>query len=415
MVIRKMTKKYCANCGTEFSATDQFCFKCGAKVNVEESVETPVKSSDVSDYYIPETTTQEPRRRSKTSVKKIITVVVIIGAILIPISITMGVLSIKVPLGTLEYEVPDTGILDLDLIVDNEIGSISITYDDSISNLFEAEIEVKGGLKAEFEDAVNFEHEVVGNTTVISFESGEQTFSYFSMKSIIYDIEIFVNPNAVYDFDIITATGSIDFYLDGNDDVRTENITLLTSTGSIEFYSDNTDNVTMDDVSLKSSTGSVTFDIGDATNTAINDLTLECSTGSIYVDLGINTALFDDVVGILTSTGSIHFYYEDLILVDDILWNIETSTGSITLGIEQNVLPSVNVTSTFDVQTSTGSITLDCELNTAIGVEIGAETSTGSITLPNGNDYYLSPNYATADLQYSFILATSTGSVSASV
>ncbi|MHA1354620.1 MAG: hypothetical protein ACTSR1_05555, partial [Candidatus Heimdallarchaeota archaeon] len=393
----------------EFSATDQFCFKCGAKVNVEESVETPVKSSDVSDYYIPESTTQEePRRRSKANGKKIIVTVVIIAAILIPISITMGVLSIKVPLGTFEYEVPDTGILDIDLIVDNEVGSISITYDDSITNLFEAEIEVKGGIKAEFDDAVNFEHEVVGNTTVINFESGKQEFSFFNMKTIVYDIEIFVNPNAVYDFDIITATGSIDFYLDGNDDVQIDDITLLTSTGSIEFYSDNTDNVTMGDVSLKSSTGSVTFDIG-------NDLTLECSTGSVYVDLGTNTALFDDIVGILTSTGSIHFYYEDLILVDDILWNIETSTGSITLGIEQNILPSVNVTSIFDVQTSTGSITLDCELNTAIGVEIDAATSTGSITLPNGNDYYISPIYATADLQYSFILATSTGSVSASV
>lgn len=410
-----MAKKYCAYCGTEFSADDQFCFKCGAKVNVKESVETPVKNSDVSDYYIPETTTQEPRRKSKPNVKKIVTVVVIIGALLIPLSITMGVLSIKVPLGTLEYEVPDTGILDLDLIIDNEVGSISITYDDSISNLFEAEIEVKGSLKADFEDAVNFEHEVVGNTTIISFDSGDQIFSYFSLKSIVYEIEIFVNPNAVYDFDIITATGSIDFYLDGNDDVEIKDINLLTSTGSIEFYSDNTNNVTMGDVTLKSSTGSITFDLSDATNTAINGLSLECSTGSVNVDLGKNMELFDDAVGIYTSTGSIHFYYEDIILVDDILWNIETSTGSITLGIEQNVLPAVNITSIFDVQTSTGSITVDCELDVGIGVEIDAATSTGSITLPNGNDYYLSPNYATAILQHSFILATSTGSVSASL
>ncbi|MHA1308725.1 MAG: zinc ribbon domain-containing protein [Candidatus Heimdallarchaeota archaeon] len=386
-----MAKKYCVYCGTEFSTEDKFCFKCGAKVNLKESVEIPVKSSDVSDYYIPETTTQKPRRRSKISAKKIITTAVIIGAILIPLSITMGVLSIKVPLGTLEYEVPNAGILDLDLVVDNEIGSVSITYDDSISNLFEAELIVKGGLKAKIEDAINFEHEVVGNRTVISFDSGDEIFSYFSLKSIIYEINILVNPIAVYDFNIITATGSI------------------------EFNSDNTNDVAMGDVSLKSSTGSVIFNFGNTINTSIQDLSLECSTGSIYADLGTNTTLFGDVIGIYTSTGSIRFYYEDIILTDDILWNIKTSTGSITLGIEQNILPAVNITSTFDVQTSTGSITLGCELDTDIGIEINAGTSTGSISLPNGHDYYVSANYATANLQYSFVLLTSTGSVSASV
>jgi len=409
-----MTKKYCVYCGTEYSMEDKFCFKCGAKVNIKESMETPVKSSKVSDYYIPEPTTEEPRKQSKINVKKFITVTFIIGVILVPIFVTMGVLSIKVPLGTLDYEVPLTSIYDLDLVIDNDIGSITITYDDTISNVFEAELYVKGGLKASLSDAVNFDHEVVNNRTIISFNSGERLFSYFSMKSILYEIEILVNPIAIYNFEIITATGNIDFYLDDND-VQIENLSLITSTGSIEFESGATNNVTMQDVLLRSSTESITFDMSKATNTMMHDLYLVGTTGSIYANLGTNAALFSDDIIIQTSTGSIKVYYKDIILTDNIIWHIETSTGSITMGIEQTVLPALNVTSVFDIQTSTGSISVDCQIDSNIGIEMNADTSTGSITIPGGSNYYISPNYETANIQYSFILITSTGSITASV
>ena len=74
-----------------------------------------------------------------------------------------------------------------------------------------------------------------------------------------------------------------------------------------------------------------------------------------------------------------------------------------------------NSTMDFDMETSTGSIEVSCELNDQIGIEMAAETGTGSIDLPNGYSYYISTEFAQKSNQYTFAINTSTGSITANV
>ena len=120
-------------------------------------------------------------------------------------------------------------------------------------------------------------------------------------------------------------------------------------------------------------------------------------------------------VDISTSTGSIDLQYKNILQYNDLIWNLDTSTGSITIYYEQATLPPVNCSSTYNVETSTGSIIVDCVIDAEIGIEMDADTSTGSITLPGNRNHYSSPDFTSKECQHSFILTTSTGSITASV
>jgi len=413
-----MEKQYCVSCGAGTTKGDSFCYTCGAKI-VDKKIKsglhsTPLNEDKRTDIQKP----QEPRRvrgQSKQRRKRRIAATIVLGVILLPI-ITMTTLSsIRFEMGTLEYEIPDTGITSVNLDIYNDIGSISIYYDDSITNVFEATIAVRGGLSASMDDAVNFNHTIVDDQLNISFAFGNPYTSFVNLKSLNHDIEIYLNPKAAVSFNVETGTGSVLCYASDFADLVINDLHLATSTGSVEFYADDMHNLTLGDVSLESSTGSLDFSLSGSTNSSITGLTLACSTGSIDVHLGSYTTLNCSVIDISTSTGSIELEYTDIITMSDINWLISTSTGSIDVIIDQTILQQGNSTMDFDIETSTGSIEVSCELNDQIGIEMAAETGTGSIDLPNGYSYYISTEFAQKSNQYTFVINTSTGSITANV
>jgi hypothetical protein len=400
-------KQYCTSCGAAVSATDSFCFKCGS------SIETPkAKVPDLSPVYpVAEETHYVKSRKIKRHSKKFVFIPVIILMILVPIITVTAVTNLQRDLGTLEYEIPDTGITAIELSITNDIGSVDVIYDDSISNLFEAEITVRGGLRASIEDAVNFNHEIVGDSINVNFFFDNHLANLFRMKRLIHNIDIYINPTAEVAFDVECSTGSIEISLHNEDDVVINGLELVSSTGSVKFYGTASDNLNIGDVLLSSSTGSITFDLFGTTNAFISGLQLDTSTGSIHAELGEYTTLNCSVVNLYTSTGSITLVYSNIIYYNELDWSVSTSTGSISLFIEQTILSSTNASMDFMLDTSTGSITTSCELNSDIGVEMDGATSTGSVNLPNGHDYYLSPDFHLKTIQFSFTMSTSTGSI----
>ncbi len=414
-----LDKKYCVSCGTAVTATDGFCFKCGAKIeNYKELDDSPggVRIVSVSpaesDYQVYE---RHKRQRSKRRFKPLLVLLLITGAIVIPIAIFSSISSLQTPIGTLTYDVPTTGITKVDLIIDNNIGSVDIVYDDSITNLFESFIEVRGGIKATMDDAVNFEHTIVGNSVIISFIDTQTFVSFFNLKTLTYEIEIKLNPIANVAFNVETSTGSITCSLDGNDNLMISEVYFSSSTGSVNFISGTAENTTIGDIYLEGSTGSLMLDFRYSIDASITDLIMDTSTGSVKAYLGETMTLNCTDIHLSTSTGSILVEYTNIIQLDDLEWSIDTSTGSLTLIFEQTILPVINCSTIYNLETSTGSITIDCEVNSDIGIEMDADTSTGSITLPSGGKHYSSPEFSLKGCQYSFILMTSTGSITASV
>jgi hypothetical protein len=412
-----LDEKYCVSCGTAVTSTDGFCFKCGAKIENYKELQEPSRNVriiaerpnnlDDQDYV--------KIKRSKRRFKPLLVILLITGAIVVPIVVMSSLASIRTPIGTLTYDVPTTGIADVDLIIDNGIGSINIIYDDSITNLFEAFIEVRGGFKATIDDAINFEHEVVDDTVIIFFIDDQTFKSFLSMKTLSYEIDIWINPIAIVDFNVEAATGSISCSLNGYDNLLMKDISFTSSTGSVRLIGGTVENTTVGDVYIESSTGSLLFDFRYSTATSITDFTMDTSTGSVKAYLGETMAINCTDVTLSTSTGSVLLEYTNIIQLGDLDWYLGTSTGSITLVFEQTNLPAVNCSSTYDLETSTGSINIICETNSGIGLEMDADTSTGSINLPSGGSHYTSPEFSLKGCQYSFILMTSTGSITASV
>ncbi|MBN1329191.1 MAG: zinc ribbon domain-containing protein [Candidatus Heimdallarchaeota archaeon] len=413
-----MEKQYCVSCGAEITKDGSFCIFCGAKIEQRKLHSEPLKSSyseEVQGESIVYNRSKENEMKIKPKRKGLIAIPIILALVIIPIITLTTISSIKIDLGTLNYDVPITAGMTVNLNVNNDIGSITIFYDETLTNLFESEIIVRGGLKASINDAVNFNHEIVENITIITFNFQNLPSSFFNMKSISHEIEIYINPHAIVDFNIETATGSIDCYAENIDNVIINNLALTSSTGSIDFIAENMINLTMGEVILKTSTGSIGFDLGGSTNTSLTALELGTSTGSIDVDLGTHTNFNGSIINIYTSTGSIEIEYSNIRYSNDIYWEISTSTGSIYLTFEQTVIFVDNITVDFTLETSTGSIEVDCTITTAIGIEMDAGTSTGSIDLPNGHDYYISPDFALKSNQYSFYMRTSTGSITGNV
>jgi hypothetical protein len=412
-----LDKKYCVSCGSAVTATDDFCFKCGAKIENYKELQEPSGNVRIISERPNNLDDQDYVRikRSKRKFKPLLVILLIAGAIVVPIVVMSSISSIRSPIGTLTYDVPTTGIIDVDLIIDNSIGSVNIIYDDSITSLFESFIEVRGGLRATMEDAINFEHEVVGDKVIISFIDEQAFTSFLNLKTLSYDIDIWINPITAVDFNVESSTGSITCSLDGNDDLLIKDASFSSSTGSVKFISGTVENTTIGDVYLESSTGSLLFDFRYSTNASFTDLVMDTSTGSVKAYLGEAMTIDCTDVNLSTSTGSVLLEYTNIIQLGDLEWNLDTSTGSVTLVFEQTILPAINCSSTYNLETSTGSITVDCELTTDIGVEMDADTSTGSITLPSGGSHYSSPEFSLKNSQYSFTLLTSTGSITASV
>jgi len=277
---------------------------------------------------------------------------------------------------------------NLNLVIDNNVGSIDIFYDDTMTKPFEAKVEVYGRKDASLFDAMNFTTTYLNNDTMeITFVSGEFDFFFWNKKVFTYDITVYINP-------VVTA----DIFVDA-------------STGSVSLSTEAIDSLNIICVDLQSSTGSIDLDMNNSVNTTLNGLNLVTNTGRIDVNLGIKTALNDSYMLIDTSTGSIDFGFVDLISADSMVWEIITSTGSINIEIMQDIVYPFHFLTFFAVETSTGSITVDFFFNDTIGYHFYGSTSTGSVNILGNENAYSSPNYATAENLYDFELITSTGSI----
>ncbi len=411
-----MTNKFCVYCSQELEENNKFCYKCGATVGNQKVIPPAQKRDDrLHSNSLSAPVKKEKKQHSTRNLKPLLLIPIILFSIALPIIILTSLGAARTPLGTLDYDISSVEYLDVELVIDNSIGLVEITYDDSMDALFEATVEVRGGIKASIEDAKNFQHEVINNKTVITFDSDDAIIPFWSFRSIIHDLYISLNPDAIIDFAVHSSTGSISLDLDGIDDLIIRNVQLSSSTGSVDFYSGNVINTTMDDIDLAISTGRILFDFDDALGTTVNEMTFDGSTGSISAFLGeamnINSA---DVI-VSTSTGSIELTFEDIIFNADTNWDVETSTGSISIDFIQNIILPINFTAVFDVETSTGSISVAGEIASDLGIEITATTGTGSINIPGGLSHYASTDYYLKNNQFSFTLLTSTGSITANI
>lgn len=410
-----MSSKFCVNCGQRLEENDKFCHICGATVEKQKNgyhaESEPKRLHNTSIATSPTNGTGH----SKRNLKPLLLIPIILFSIAVPFIIVSSLGSIRTTLGTLDYDITSMEYSDVELTIDNSVGFVEISYDNSMDSLFEATIEVRGGFKASLDDAKNFQHDVVNNKTIINFDSEDELFSFWGFKSLTHNIFIELNPNAVIDFVVHSSTGSVNLDLDDIDNIVMKDVELSSSTGSVEFHSGDATNTTIEDINLSTNTGRVLLDFDDAIDTKVEKIILNDSTGSVKAHLGeamnINSA--DVILG--TSTGSVTLTFENIIFNEDTTWDVETSTGSITIEFTQtNILP-INFTSIFNVETSTGSIVVDGIISTDLGLEITADTSTGSINLPSGYSYYSTTDYHLKDNQFSFTLLTSTGSITADI
>jgi len=387
--VKKISEQFCTNCGTQLTSEAEFCHKCGYKIQIVKGVPAAIEPERAAPT-AKHTRLQEPRRARRRNTAVGIAIGVI-AALIVPIIIIgiFGAINF-VYIDTLEFDVESLSITEIDLIIDNNVGSIDIAYDESMTKLFEATLEVRGRPESNILDAENFV--LLSETTklVIQFEAGDYNFFFWNKKTFSYDIDITIHPNATVDFNVNSDTGSVTLIING------------------------VDNLELGDLILTSNTGTITLGMTGSVNTTIPELELVTDTGKINVDLGERTELNDTEVLIDTDTGSISFAYEDLILYQDIVWSIGTNTGSITLNIVQNLVLNWTYTAVYDVKTNTGSITMNFIFNASIGINIYGTTDTGSVNLPTPGEYYENSLYSTADNVHRFTLETDTGSVTAS-
>jgi hypothetical protein len=382
--------QFCTSCGNQLSDEAVFCHKCGSRIKLVKGVPTAFPREDVTAPAATVAPVPDYRPIHKRP-RALGFGIGILFLIIIPIILiaVFGSINFTI-LGTLNFEYESLAITDVDLVVDNSVGTIDISYDEDLTNLFEADLVVRGRPGADIADARNFGvYNLTLDSMVISFDSGNYQFFFWNKKAFTYDITIRINPIAEIDFNVDADTGTVTF-----------------TTNSI-------DNINMGDLILTSDTGRLDVDLDGSINTQIDELDLDTDTGRIEVDLGKNTTLGDSVVDITTDTGRVYLSYEDLMATTSTTWNIDSDTGGITLDIIQNYVAPSAYQATFNVGTSTGSITVNFSFNASIGYSFDADSDTGSITLPGPGDYYESPNHDIATNVYDFILNTNTGGVTA--
>ena len=290
--------------------------------------------------------------------------------------------------GDLEFNVDSFAETNIILDIDNSLGDIEIQYDQTLTNLFEADIEVWGKPNSDIADAKNFllDNDTVGEIT-LSFDSGDWSFWFWRTETFRYEIVIYLHPSAEVDFDIDAGTGAI-----------------LLDTNAVDYLN-------LNDVNLESGTGKLSVVMVNSVNISVENLNLNTGTGDVVVDLGSFTHLNTSTVLLKTGTGYIALTYEDLILYDDIVWSLDTGTGWIYINIIQNVVfPMVHETA-FLAETGTGTISVDVQLNISIGIHVDADVGTGDIDIFGYDHDYESLNYATADNIYTLMLDTGTGDI----
>ena len=394
-----METGFCTHCGAKLAENAGFCNNCGAKIEMIKGVPaaTPIKTDPhpesgtevqyvgPSQPYIPPKG-QRPIRQRPKIVGYAVGIIFLIAVPFIVFAI-LGSLNLNY-LDTLEFQVSSFTETNVELNIDLDVGSLEIYYDQTLSNMIEAELDVWGRPNADIADAKNF---VTSNDTpgvlTISFDSGDRSFWYWDKTTFNYDIRLYIHPSANVEFNVDAGTGSVAF-----------------DTNAIDYLN-------IEGLFLESGTGTLSLDLSGSLNTSIQEMYLDTGTGSILADLGLNTSLNSSSVMLETGTGTITLSYEDLIVFDDFTWILDTGTGSINLAITQNTILPIVYETVIDASTGTGSIGVIINLNPAIGLKVAADVGTGSTDIFGSSNNFESANYDTANNTYNLLLHTGTGSV----
>ncbi len=114
-----------------------------------------------------------------------------------------------------------------------------------------------------------------------------------------------------------------------------------------------------------------------------------------------------------TTTGNQELAIFNVHATASTLWSLSTTTGTINIDFTDNppTSSSSSLTHSFTIDITTGNIDIISDLHQDVGLKITASVTTGTITLPGGNNPYTSSNFDSATLKYDFSLETTTGDI----
>jgi len=264
------------------------------------------------------------------------------------------------------YDSESETITTINLNIFNAEGSIFISYEENLENMFEAENRFFGKSSAIIEDASNFTEIEIGDTVSISFDA-PAIYNTSDDRSFYNNLHIKIRTDMTVKYNITTDTSDIYLIFDS----------VLTQTLIAQL-------------NVFSNKGDVSIHFGD--NTAVNSTSL-------------NTHIL---------TGSLDINFDAVKLYSTIdMWNITSSDGSIDLHIDQSRVIN-NYNASLNIETDTGKVSMRYKFNQETGLQVSAITSTGDITsdvvipgpfTPYQNDVF------PADENYIFSFKAGTGSI----
>ncbi len=257
-------------------------------------------------------------------------------------------------------------ITTVNLNIINDEGSIFISYEEELENIFEAENRFYGKRDASLEDVTNFTSSELGDTVTISYYA-PAIYNSSDSSSFYNNLHIKIRADLIVKYNITTTIGDIYLIFDS----------VLTQTVIAQL-------------NVFSTKGDVSIDFGD--NTAVNSSTL-------------NTQILD---------GSLDIKFEAVELLSTIdMWNMTSREGEIDFHIDQSNVIGIN-NATFIVETDSGKVSMKYKFNEVTGFQVSAITSTGDITsdveIPDAHTPYQNDVFP-GEENFIFAFETGTGSI----
>ncbi|MBD3192987.1 MAG: zinc-ribbon domain-containing protein [Candidatus Heimdallarchaeota archaeon] len=397
-----MENNFCQNCGAKLEKGSSFCHNCGASIIIEKEIpdeERFKRHSERQPTTVYQIDKQEERKyssdsdssskkKSKGLIAGIIIAIIVFGsiAIILPIALlaSFGPFNYDY-MGTISYSYDSTNISAANLDIANRAGDISITYDNSLSSLFEATIDVYGRNKATMNDTENFSDELINNEVQITFDSWTSYYEWFDKKAIRHDLNILINPQATVNYNIKTGSGEIFLDLTSPANTTITEFSISSGSGDIEILVDNNINFDVSDFNVETSSGNNYLDFGDNIVINANYFDICTSSGDIDIVMGSGVNLTASEITIHTSSGNnqLNFEGNSLVNADTILF----CSGSGDIGIFSEKPGIVLEASLMNIDVSSGKINFLLNSDNEINIEeLNLKTGSGDITLDTGED-----------------------------
>jgi hypothetical protein len=406
-----MTIKYCPKCGAQIKENSRFCHQCGAIINwkeitperdnnhyrigIQEQRERGIEEQE--HYYLDENSSTRTKKVKKSNGLKVIAVIAIAliasVAILTPISllIAFGPLNYQY-LESTNYTYEPTTIASTELEIYNQIGEVSIVYDNELSNLFDATIDIFGRKKADPNQAKTFQDSIItegsnSSKVKISFDSGIYLTGWLNPTALKYKITVRINPEAYIDFNVETSSGDISINNDGYSElIKISRFWFKTGSGDITATLPNNLKISNDDFKMKTSSGSINLNIGDNSFFEIDNFTIETGSGDINIQYGSSVTIISNYMIISTSSGSNDHYLDHNNTIMTSQLEISTGSGDIEFDVSNGAF--LLEASTVDFSTSSGQIwcELPSQTNITLSDSLCLLTGSGDIHFDFGSN-----------------------------